>query len=258
MTRLLNSWRAVRWFAFFFSFGIDFYIFHISDPFTPLSFMTSGIAAAILFLFFFEVARAMKGRGRIRRALDDHEYVIYQVGRHMLALMRKVRADKLAYTAIWFPIWIAIFGSGAIVWAATQEVLGAPPQFGMPWLTLAQYACASFLPLLIAIPFALEHVSEWTSHQYVLAVDDKSHDPRLLIHAGVFDYDLETVAIERTVTTHVYQAWWQVFLGIGNVELRETAGGEGETLLDVWKPRVLEKKIRVAVKESRRRHRTSE
>lgn len=256
MTRLLNSWRALRWFAFLFSFGVDFYIFHISDPFTPASFMTSGIAAAILFLFFFEVARAMKGRGRIRQALDDHERVTYQVGRHVLALMRKVRTDRLAYTAIWFPLWIAVFGAIAVIYAAAQEVLGAPQQFGMPWLVVAQYACAAFLPLLIAIPFTLEHVSEWTSHQYVLAVDDKSHDPRLLIHAGVFDYDLETVSIERTVTTHVYQAWWQALVGIGNVELRETAGGEGETLRDVWKPRILEKKIRTAVKASRRQHRS--
>jgi hypothetical protein len=42
-------------------------------------------------------------------------------------------------------------------------------------------------------------------------------------------------------------------IGIGNVELRETAGGEGEILVDVWKPRVLEKKIRTAIKVSRRR-----
>ena len=255
MSRLLSSWRVLRWFAFFFSFGIDFYIFHISDPFTPTSFLTSGIAAVILFFFFFEVARAMKGRGRVRRALDDHEYIIYQVGRHFLALMRNIQTDKLAYGAIWFPVWIAIFGTIAAGWATSQEVLAAPQTLGLPWIVVAQYACAAFLPLIIAIPFALEHVSEWTSHQYVLAVDDKTHDPRLLIHAGVFDYDLETVAIERTVTTHVYQAWWQALIGIGNVELRETAGGEGETLRDVWKPRVLEKKIRVAVKESRRRHR---
>ena len=87
----------------------------------------------------------------------------------------------------------------------------------------------------------------------MLAVDTKSLDPRLLILAGVFDYYLETVSIERTVTTRVNQAWWQAMIGIGNVELRETAGGEGETLRDVWKPRYLEKKIRTAIKASRRR-----
>jgi hypothetical protein len=42
-------------------------------------------------------------------------------------------------------------------------------------------------------------------------------------------------------------------VGIGDVELRETAGGDGEVLRDVWKPRVLEKKIRSAVKAFRRR-----
>lgn len=253
MSRLFASWRALRWLAFLFSLGLDAYIFHISDPFTPLSFMTSGLAAALLFFLFLEVARAMKGRSRIRQALDDHERVTYQVGRHVLALMRKIAKDPLAYNAIWFPVWIAIFTTGAIAWILFKEFFDAPPEFGLPWLILAQYACAGYLPLLIALPFVLEHVSEWTSHQYVLAVDTKTHDPRLLIHSGVFDYDLETVSVERTVTTHVFQAWWQAMIGIGNVELRETAGGEGEVLVDVWKPRLLEKKIRTAIKASRRR-----
>lgn len=253
MSRLFASWRALRWLAFLFSLGLDAYIFHISDPFTPLSFMTSGLAAALLFFLFLEIARAMKGRSRIRQALDDHERVTYQVGRHVLALMRKIAKDPLAYNAIWFPVWIAIFTTGAIAWILFKEFFDAPPEFGLPWLILAQYACAGYLPLLIALPFVLEHVSEWTSHQYVLAVDTKTHDPRLLIHSGVFDYDLETVSVERTVTTHVFQAWWQAMIGIGNVELRETAGGEGEVLVDVWKPRLLEKKIRTAIKVSRRR-----
>lgn len=253
MSRLFASWRALRWLAFLFSLGLDAYIFHISDPFTPLSFMTSGLAAALLFFLFLEIARAMKGRSRIRQALDDHERVTYQVGRHVLALMRKIAKDPLAYNAIWFPVWTAIFTTGAIAWILFKEFFDAPPEFGLPWLILAQYACAGYLPLLIALPFVLEHVSEWTSHQYVLAVDTKTHDPRLLIHSGVFDYDLETVSVERTVTTHVFQAWWQAMIGIGNVELRETAGGEGEVLVDVWKPRLLEKKIRTAIKASRRR-----
>jgi hypothetical protein len=253
MSRLFASWRGLRWFAFLFSFGIDFYIFHISDPFTPLSFLTSGVAAVILFVFFFEVARAMKGRRRLRRALDDNERITYQVGQHVLALFRKIRTHPLAYNAIWFPVWLAIFSTLAIGFMLYWQVIGAAPDLGLPWATLAQYACAGYLPLIIAIPFVLEHVSEWTSHQYALAIDAKTQDPRLLIHYGVFDYDLETVSIERTVTTHVHQAWWESFLGIGNVELRETAGGEGETLRDVWKPRILEKKIRSAIKASRRR-----
>jgi hypothetical protein len=253
MSRLWASWRALRWLAFVFSIAVDAYIFHISDPFTPLSFMTSGIAAALLFLFFLEVARAMKGRKRIRQALDEHERVTYQVGQHVLALMRNIAKHPLAYNAIWFPVWVAIFATGAIKWALLKDFFNAPPEFGIAWTTLAQYACAGYLPLLMALPFMLEHVSEWTSHQYVLAVDKKTRDPRLLIHSGVFDYDLETVSVERTVTTHVYQAWWQAMIGIGNVELRETAGGEGETLRDVWKPRLLERKIRGAIKASRHR-----
>ncbi len=250
MSRLLGSWRGLRWLAFLFSFALDFYIFHISDPFTPRSFMTSGVAAAILFFFFLEVARAMKGRGRIRRALDDNERVTYQVGRHLLALTRKIRTDWLAWYGVWLPAQLAVLATIAQGWILWQDFIGAPGP--LPWSTAAQYACAAYLPLLIAIPFVLEHVSEWTSNQYVLAVDMKSHDPRLLIHSGVFDYYLETVSIERTVTTRVHQKWWQAFVGIGDVELRETAGGEGEVLRDVWKPRTLEKRIRIAIKNLRR------
>jgi len=253
MSRLFSSWRALRWLAFLFSFAVDAYIFQISDPLTPLSFMTSGIAAVILFAFFFEVARSMKGRRRIRRALDDNERVSYQVGQHVLALMRNVRKHPLAYNAIWFPVWIAIFTTAAILAMLWKQLTGAPPEFGLPWTILAQYACGFYLPLIVAIPFVLEYVSEWTSHQYVLAVDTKTYDPRLLIHNGVFDYYLETVSIERTVTTRVHQTWWEALLGIGDVELRETAGGEGEILRDAWKPRVLEKKIRTAIKLSRHR-----
>lgn len=253
MSRLFASWRALKWLAFLFSFALDFYIFHVSDPFTPLSFLTSGVAALLMFAFFFEVARAMRGRRRVRRALDDNERISYRVGQHVLALMRKIRADGLAYTAIWFPVWIAIFATFAIVTMLVKNAIGAPPEFGMDWLTLAQYACGFYLPLIFAIPFVLEHVSEWTSNQYILAVDAKTLDPRLLIHSGVFDYYLETVSIERTVTTRVHQKWWEAMIGIGDVELRETAGGEGETLRDVWKPRILEKKIRLAIKASKRR-----
>lgn len=252
MSRLFASWRALRWLAFLFSIALDAYIFHISDPFTPLSFLTSGIAALLLFVLFFEIARAMRGRRRIRRALDN-ERVSYQVGQHVIALLRKIRGDALAYNLIWFPLWIAIFATAAILAMLWKEVTGAPPEFGVDWTTLAQYACGFYLPLIFAIPFVLEHVSEWTSNQYVLAVDRKTMDPRLLIHSGVFDYYLETVSIERTVTTRVHQKWWEGMIGIGDVELRETAGGEGEVLRDVWKPRILEKKIRSAIKAAKHR-----
>jgi len=252
MSRLFASWRALRWLAFLFSIALDAYIFHISDPFTPLSFLTSGIAALLLFVLFFEIARAMRGRRRIRRALDN-ERVSYQVGQHVIALLRKIRGDGLAYNLIWFPLWIAIFATAAILAMLWKEVTGAPPEFGFAWTTLAQYACGLYLPLIFAIPFVLEHVSEWTSNQYVLAVDRKTMDPRLLIHSGVFDYYLETVSIERTVTTRVHQKWWEAMIGIGDVELRETAGGEGEVLRDVWKPRILEKKIRSAIKAAKHR-----
>ena len=254
MLRLFRSWRAIRWVAFLLSFALDAYIFYMSDPFTPRSFLASGLAALLFFLLFFEIAIHMKGRRRVRSALDDNEVITYQVGRHLFALLRTVRENRFAWYAIWLPIQIAFLTTLGIFWIFWQEFSHAADTAS--WVATAQYACAGYLPLLFAIPFVLEHVSEWASNQFVIVQDTKSHEPRLLIHKGVLDYDLETVSIERTVTTHVHQAWWESLVGIGDVELRETAGGSGEKLTNLWRPRRFKKNSRCnqrSAKKCRRR-----
>lgn len=250
MFRLFRSWRTLRWLAFLVSFAIDGYVFYVADPLTPRSFLASGLGALLLFFVFFEISISLRGKGRIRRALDEDERIEYEVGQHLLALLRTIGQHPGAARAIWGSLLLALAVTALISWALYLHIAGSSGQ--TPWPILAQYFCAGYLPLLLAIPFIIEHVSEWTSHRYVLVVDAKTRDPRLLIHYGVFDYDLETVAIERTVTTHVHQAWWEAMIGYGDVELRETAGGSGEKLMSVWLPRRLERKIRGAIKKSRR------
>lgn len=256
MFRFFKSWRSLRWLAFVVSLAIDGYAFYVSQPFSPESFQTSGIIAILLFLIFLEVGLQMRGRGRIRAALDDKEKIAYQVGQHLVVLWRAIRASRLARRAIWLPVHIAavttLFWIGWAVWKAG----GGHGVLDTLYTLLPdnRYAFAGYLPLLIAIPFVLEQVSEWRSHQFVLVVDKESLDPRLLIHAGVLIYDLETVSLERTVTTHVRQTFSDTVIALGDVELRETAGGEGEKLSCVWRPRLLAKQIQRAISRRRRLH----
>jgi hypothetical protein len=247
--RLLRSWRAIRWLAFFISVAADAYIFYIAVPFTALSFLASGLAAVLLFFVFLEVALQMRGRRRVRSALDDNEEIFYQVGKHLFALLRNIREHPIAWYLIWLPLLVAFIATGVIGFLLWQYFMVAKDGV---WLTYAAYACGGYLLLLLAIPFVLEHVSEWRSYQHVIVTDVKSGEPKLLLHHGVLDYDLQTIPLERTVTTRLHQSLWESMVGIGDVELRETAGS-GETLQSLWRPRRFEKKIRGAIKGMHRK-----
>lgn len=243
------GWRRLRWLAFLFAIVIDGLVFYFADPFTPRSFLASGLAAILLFLLFIEIAMRFRGKGRVRRALVGGEEVRYEAGQHLLALLRNIREHKAPRRAICWPLLISLLATAAIFALFLIEI----GLMDVAWSPLAamQYACGAFISLLIAIPYAVEKVSEWRSRQYVVVVDAKSYEPRLLIHRGVFNYRLRTVSIERVVTTTVIQNWWESLIAYGDVELRETAGGEGEMLESIWLPRRLEREVRMAIKGSR-------
>lgn len=241
-------WRRLRWLIFLASLGVDALIFYYADPFTPRSFMASGVASLLIFLLFVEIALLFRATQRIRRALVGEERVRYQVGRHLVALIGNI-ARPVARLAIFWPIAIALASAWAIGWLAWAGLANAGPE---NWRVVAQYACAGFLPLLIATPFLLEFMSEWRSHQYVVIVDKVLHKPSLLVHHGVFSYNLETVSLDRTVTTQLEQSFWQSMIAYGDLELRETAGGDDARKLEaVWRPRKLEREIRLAIRNSR-------
>lgn len=256
MFRFFKSWRSIRWFAFAFSLAIDGYAFYLAEPFTPNSFRASGLIALILFLIFLEISLSMTNRRRIRDALDEKEKIAYQVGRHLIDLLRRIRASHFAYYAIWIPVWLAFFTTlfwiGWFVWHSDSNIAALDAIY--TFLPNNNYAFAGYIPLLIAIPFVIEHVCEWRGHQFILAVDTESLDPRLLIHSGVLMYDARAIMLERTVTTHVHQTFIETLIGLGDVELRETAGGEGEKLDCVWLPRQLAKQIQQAINRRRRKH----
>ena len=173
MFRLFKSWRSLRWFAFAVSLAIDGYAFYAAQPFTPESFQAAGVIALLLFFLFLEIGLQMRGRGRVRAALDDKENIAYQVGQHLAVLFRNIHGSRTARRAIWWPVYLAIlttaFWAGWAAWHANALPAALTPLY----TTLAdnRYAFAGYIPLIAAIPFVLEYVSEWKSHQFVLVVD---------------------------------------------------------------------------------------
>ncbi len=253
MFKMFKSWRSIRWLALLVSLAIDGFIFYEAGPFTARGFMASGIGAALLFLIVLEIALNLRGQGRIRGALDEKEKIVYQVGRHLFDLFARVGKDRAAGYALSIPILLAIATSVGVLWLGWRV-----HQFpNDSYLTESvEYAFAGYLPLLIAIPFILEHVSEWRSWQYILAEDTESHIPRLLISHGVLEYDFESVALQRTVTTHLHQSFWDTLVDIGDIEIRETAGGKAEVLECLWKPRAMAKQIQTVINRWGRGHGT--
>ncbi len=244
-----KSWRSIRWIVFIIALVIDGAIFYKTQPFTPLSFLASGAGALLLFLIFLEIALHVRGQGRIDSALDEKEKIVYQVGRHLFDLLQRIKKDAVASYTIWIPIFVAITTTTAIACLAWQ-IANEPND--PSWVRTFEYTFAGYLPLIIAVPFILEHVSEWTSWQYVLAVDAESQTPRLIVSHGVLDYNLGGISLERTVTTQVHQSFWQTLTAAGDVELHETAGGQAEILAAVWRPRRLTKQIQTAINRWRR------
>jgi len=87
-----------------------------------------------------------------------------------------------------------------------------------------------YIPLIFAIPFAIAHVSEWSTHRYVIT------PLRVIIHSGIFDYHMHGILLSRVVDAQQDYTFWQQFLNYGDIVFRETSG-EAETLECVWGPK---------------------
>jgi len=246
MPRFFKSWRSARWMAFIIALAIDYYAFYLAKPFTPESFEASGIIALLLFIIFLEIALHMQGKRRIRDALNENQTIAYQVGRHVIDVLNKIGASPFAKRAIWIPVALALFTTAFLAgWALWQINDQGHPLWLVSVYTLLsdnRYLFVGYVPLLIAIPFVLEHVSEWRSHQYVLVVT-KLREPQLHIFEGVLSVDHKIVLLESTVTIYLHQSLGERLVGVGTVELTEKAGGQGEKLECVWRPGRLQKHI---------------
>jgi hypothetical protein len=232
-------WKWVRWGAFLFALAVDAVLFYTSDPFTARSFVATGLASLIMFLVFLKLASLIHGGARIRAILEEGERKVYETCVHWVRLLRSIRQDKVSYRWIGIPVLIAaiatIYLGAWVLWLIGAKlglsgtwfaVLGAPFHI----LPHNSIVVGLYIPLIFAIPFAISHVAEWSTHRYVIT------PLRIIIHYGIFDYHMHGILLSRVVDAQQDYTFWQQILNYGDIVFRETSG-EAETLECVWGPK---------------------
>jgi|GEM_PF-3245171 len=232
-------WKLARWSAFLFALAVDLALFYTSTPFTARSFFAAGLASLIMFIAFIELASLFRGGRRIRNFLERKEEKVHETGLHWVRLLRYIRDDKTSLSWIGIPVLIAMIVSvyeiAWLIWLGTSGVGSAATRsgsLGYVFSVLPDNAAVlgGFIPLIFAIPFAIFHVANWSSHRYVITPQ------RIIVHSGVFDYHMHGITLSRVVDVKQDYTWWQQLLNFGDVVFRETAGAD-ETLDCVWGPK---------------------
>jgi Bacterial PH domain len=234
-----KMWKFVRWGAFVIALAVDSILFYTAEPFSTRSFVATGLASLIMFLFFVRMANLFRGGSRIRRILEDNETKVHETCVHWVRLVGNIRKDKAAYRFIGIPVLIALivtfYEAAWLVWLAASKLGAHAPWFmmlGAPFRILPHNSVlvGFYIPLIFAIPFAISHVAEWSTHRYVIT------PLRIIIHYGIFDYHMHGILLSRVVDAQQDYTFWQQVFGYGDVVFRETSG-EAETLDCVWGPK---------------------
>jgi hypothetical protein len=229
-------WKGLRWGAFLFALTIDALLFYRSTPFSVNSFVATGLASLIMFLAFLKLANLFRGSSRIRGILEENEVKVHETCVHWIKLVRDIRADKTAWRWIGIPVLIALavtmFEGAWLACLAVTKFGGDPGWCGAIFRVLPhnEVLIGFYIPLVFAIPFAIAHVSEWSTHRYVIT------PLRVIIHHGIFDYHMHGILLSRVVDAQQDYTFWQQFLNYGDIVFRETSG-EAETLECVWGPK---------------------
>jgi len=231
-------WKWLRWGAFLVALTVDAILFYTAKPFSVDSFIATGLASLIMFVLFLRLANLMRGGSRIRRILEEGEVKVHETCVHWVRLLRDIRADKISYRWIGIPVLIAIFVTIYevlwLAWLAAFKLGAHAPWFmaaGAPFhLFNNGYLVGLYVPLIFAIPFAIAHVAEWSTHRFVIT------PIRVIIHYGIFDYHMHGILLSRVVDAQQDYTFWQQVLGYGDIVFRETSG-EAETLECVWGPK---------------------
>jgi hypothetical protein len=229
-------WKGLRWGAFLFALIVDVLLFAYAEPFSTRSFVATGFASLIMFLFFVRLANLFRGSSRIKRILEENETIAHETCVHWIRLFDHIRADKTAWRWIGIPLLIAAGVTGFEgLWGAS--LLAAKLGVNAGWLGLPfrilphnEVLFGFYIPLVFSIPFAIMHVAEWSTHRYVIT------PLRIIIHYGIFDYHMHGILLSRVVDAQQDYTFWQQFLNYGDVVFRETSG-EAETLECVWGPK---------------------
>ena len=242
-------WKALRWGAFLFALTVDVLLFVTSTPFSATSFVATGLASLIMFVGFLWLANLFRGASRIRRILEENEVRVHETCVHWVRLLSSIRADRAAARWIGIPVLVAIivtlYEGLWIVWLVAERLGTEAPWFkaaGAPFQVLAHNSVliGFYIPLIFAIPPAIAHVAEWSTHRYVIT------PLRIIIHHGIFDYHMHGILLSRVVDAQQDYSFWQQVLNYGDVVFRETSG-EVETLECVWGPK---KFAKIAVRYS--------
>ena len=232
-------WKWVRWGAFLFALAVDALLFYSADPFSARSFVATGLASLIMFLLFLKLANLMRGGSRIRGILEDGEKKVHETSVHWVRLLRNIHRDKTSYRWIGIPVLIALVATlylGVwLLWLAGTK-LGLDARWfviaGAPFRVLPHNSVVIglYIPLIFAIPFAISHVAEWSTHRYVIT------PLRIIIHYGIFDYHMHGILLSRVVDAQQDYTFVQQIMNYGDIVFRETSG-EAETLECVWGPK---------------------
>jgi hypothetical protein len=239
-------WKGLRWGAFLFAFGVDALLFYTAEPFSTRSFVATGLASLIMFLFFVRLANLFRGSSRIKRILEDNETKVHETCVHWIRLLGSIHADKSAWRWIGIPLLIAagVTGFEALwgVWLLAARLGAGDGWLSLPFRLLPhnEVLIGLYIPLVFSIPFAISHVAEWSTHRYVIT------PLRIIIHHGIFDYHMHGILLSRVVDAQQDYTLWQQILNYGDVVFRQTSG-EAETLECVWGPK---KFAKIAVRYS--------
>jgi len=199
-----------------------------------------------MFLVFVRLANLFRGTSRIKRILEENEIKVHETCVHWIKLLRDVRADRTAWRWIGIPVLIALvvtlFEGAWLACLLVEKLGGNPGWFGAIFRLLPhnEVLVGFYVPLVFSIPFAISHVSEWSTHRYVIT------PLRIIIHHGIFDYHMHGILLSRVVDAEQDYTFWQQLLGYGDVVFRQTSG-EAQTLHCVWGPK---KFAKIAVRYS--------
>jgi len=192
-----------------------------------------------MFFFVLWASSRFRGGSRIRGILEDGEHKVHETGLHWVRLVGNIRKDKTSYRWIGIPVLLALFATifeFAWLLVLIGEKLGLTATWfkvvSAPFHILPHNSAllGLYVPLIFAIPFAIAHVSEWSTHRYVIT------PLRVIIHSGIFDYHMHGILLSRVVDAQQDYTFWQQFLNYGDIVFRETSG-EAETLECVWGPK---------------------
>jgi hypothetical protein len=232
-------WKWVRWGAFVFALAVDAFLFYTSDPFSVRSFVATGLASLIMFLVFLKLANLIRGGSRIRGILEEGETKVHETCVHWIRLLGGIRKDRTAYRWIGIPVLIAALATLYLaLWGAwllgVKLGVDAPwfHAFGTPFRLMPHNSIVIgfYIPLIFAIPFAISHMAEWSTHRYIIT------PLRIIIHHGIFDYHMHGILLSRVVDAQQDYTFVQQILNYGDIVFRETSG-EAETLECVWGPK---------------------